>query len=160
MNRSSQYLCANAKLSIAIVLIIMASSDIRFSTASYAGTAIYKHVDEDGHVTFTNRPIKGSQQFKESTRGAGPSTDSSGVSRRFPKETIRLQKKRHNKRREVLEYELATQMKLFAETRKKLSSVRRQPENLQQKKQKRYLQNKLLRHENNIAALKKELAKL
>jgi hypothetical protein len=39
--------------------VLMASLAIAFSATALAQTTIYKHVDESGRVTYTNKPIKG-----------------------------------------------------------------------------------------------------
>jgi hypothetical protein len=143
-----------------IILIALIFLGFGFSATSHAGSAIYKHVDNDGRITFTNRPVKGGQKIRPTPRPSQSHTASIDVSRHFPKESVNVQKRRDIKRREILEHELATEMKLFSETREKLSLMRHDHENLQQKEIKRHFKNKLMRHEHNILALKKELKKL
>lgn len=148
-----------AKYGCANILVALVLWGFDFSTALQAGSGIYKHVDKDGRITFTNRPIKGGQQIKATPRSSRLQADSPAATDYFPKENMKLQKKRDIKRREILEHELALEMQLFSEARKNLSLMRHDHENPQQEK-KRHLQTKLMRHENNIAALKKELDKL
>lgn len=148
--------------------IILAFLNLSFLSVTHAGSTIYKYVDQDGNITFTNRPVKGGQKIQTSpqrqpqpqSQSSRSKTYSSKTIRHFPKETAGTQNKRDIKRREILEHELATEMKLFSDARKNLSVLRGNDANHQQNEKFRQLQSKLLRHENNITALKKELAKL
>lgn len=144
--------------------IILAFLNLSFLSATYAGSTIYKYVDQDGNITFTNRPVKGGQKIKTSSQrqsqSSGSKTYSSRTIRHFPKETADTQNKRDIRRREILEHELATEMKLFSDTRKNLSVFQGKDVGHQQNENFKQLQNKLLRHENNITALKKELTRL
>ena len=126
----------------------------------HAGSTIYKHVDKDGNITFTNRPIKGGEKVQTSPKSSSSRTYASKAIQHLPKKTIGTQNKRNIKRREILEHELATEMKLFSDTRRNLSRLRDNDVSNQQNEKIKQLHRKLLRHENNITAIKKELAKL
>jgi len=125
----------------------------------HADSTIYKHVDEQGNITFTNRPIKGGQKLQ----GVQPSSASKAltvnIAKHIPKNNVYKQNKRDIKRREILEYELTTEKKLLIGARQHLSSLRNIG-NQQQKEKIRQLQNKMRRHKSNIIALRQELAKL
>ncbi|SEN34118.1 DUF4124 domain-containing protein [Nitrosomonas marina] len=126
-----------------------------------AGSAIYKYVDQDGNITFTNRPIKGGEKLQSSQQS--PQSSRKTVLH-APKQsynsTVQIQSKRELKRREILEHELATEMVLFTDTRKNLSLLNNDAELQLQKEKIQHLRSKMLRHKNNIKALKKELTKL
>ncbi|MCP5245869.1 MAG: DUF4124 domain-containing protein [Burkholderiales bacterium] len=126
----------------------------------HAGSTIYKYVDQDGNITFTNRPIKGAQKTRTAPQSSTVQPYVSKVQPVVPKDTANTQNKRDIKRREILQHELATEMKLFSDARKNLSLMRVNDTDYQQNEEFRQLQHKLLRHENNISAIRKELAKL
>lgn len=142
------------------IIVITVFINLSFSPTLYAGSAIYKHVDEDGRVTFTNRSVKGGQKVQSASQAPHSRAKTSNTPNHFPKVSQSTQKKREIKRREILEYELASEMKLFSDTRRDLSLIRSDAESHQQKEKIKQLQSKLTRHQNNIAAIKKELEKL
>ena len=139
--------------------IILVFLSFNFLPVLHAGSTIYKHVDKDGNITFTNRPIKGAQKTRTAPQSSTVRPYVSKV-QPFPKETVSIQNKRDIKRREILKHELAVEMKLFSDARRNLSLLRGNDTDYQQNEEIRQLQHKLLRHENNISAIKKELAKL
>ncbi|GJL76166.1 MAG TPA: DUF4124 domain-containing protein [Nitrosomonas sp.] len=143
--------------SIFIILILLS---FNFTSASHAGSTIYKHVDKDGNITFTNRPITGGQKFQSALQSHRPQISSPKTLNHFPKESVNTQNKRDINRRTILEHELATEMKLFSDTQKNLVTLHNDEENSRQKENVRQLQSKLQRHQNNITALKMELTKL
>ena len=143
--------------SIFIIFILLS---FNFTPALHAGSTIYKHVDKDGNITFTNRPIKGGRKIQSAPQSSKPRISSSQTPTHFPKESVNTQNDRDIKRRAIIEHELATEMKLFSDTRKNLNALQSDHENFQQNDRFRQLQSKLLRHENNITALKMELTKL
>jgi len=130
------------------------------TSAVHAGSAIYKHVDADGSITFTNRPIKGAQTIRSTPNSSGSQTIAAMRPAHFPKVGVHAQQKRDVQRRQILENELAEEMKFFSETRRFISQLSDGQETQQQKDRMRRLHNKLQRHESNIASLKKELERL
>ena len=136
-----------------IVLILLSSLP-----HAIAGTDIYKHVDKDGNITFTNRRINNAQKvsiasFSRNTVQSGSSSQSLRV-----KDTT--QKERDTMRRQILEKELMTEEKLFSDTQSSLLQVGNHTESSRHQEKIVQLKNKLFSHQRNIAALKKELAKL
>ncbi len=125
-----------------------------------AGSEIYKYVDKDGNITFTNRRIPNAEKisiasFPKNTKSS-QSKPSSNLG--LPRVTDTTQNGRDAMRREILQKELTAEEKLFSETQNFLDEVRNKPEfknNSQEKTAQ--LQNKLLLHQRNVAALKKEL---
>lgn len=140
--------------------IILIFLSLNFWPELHAGSTIYKYVDKDGNITFTNRPIKGAQKIQTAPKSSSTRTYTAKAIQHFPKESISAQNKRDIKRREILEHELAAEMKLFSDTRKNLSMLRGSDADHQQNEKIKQLQRQLLRHENNITEIKKEIAKL
>ncbi len=131
---------------------------------------VYKCVDEDGHVTYTNS--KPSPKAKCSTlsrdqrvstvpgRAAGTPSPAS-----FPKVDGDTQKARDNDRRKILEQELATEQKNLDQARKDLAeqeAIRTGDERNYQRVLDRLqpYKDKVALHERNIEALKKEIGNL
>ncbi len=124
---------------------------------TFGGTEIYKHVGSDGHITFTNRPIKGAKKFLSTS---GSHSKISETQKNFPHVSTNTQKERHLKRRKILLQELSTEEKFLTHIHESLSQI-----NKNQKKSNidvniKSLQDKRLLHERNITALKKELSNL
>ncbi len=130
------------------------------ASAAHAESTIYKHVDTDGRITFTNRPVKGAQTIQSTPNNSRSQVVAAVRPAHFPKISVHTQQKRDVKRREILENELAEEMKLFSETGRFISQMRNNQETQQQTDRMRRLQNKLQRHESNIASLKRELERL
>ncbi|SET17505.1 protein of unknown function [Nitrosomonas marina] len=147
-----------SKPGIVIILMCMGLNSL---PELVAGSTIYKYVDQDGNITFTNRPIKGGEKLQSSQQ---PPQSSRKAVLHIPKQshnnTVQIQSKRELKRREILEHELATEMVLFTDTRRNLSLLNNEAEHQLQKEKIKQLRSKMLRHKNNITALKKELTKL
>ncbi|TCP10985.1 uncharacterized protein DUF4124 [Crenobacter luteus] len=146
--------------------------------------AVYKHVDADGRVTYTNVPIRGSQRLElaplSSYRpgGVAPSPaaaprakDDGGAAARpapapsgggFPQVSADTQKQRDAGRRKILEDELANETRALAEARKALAdgeAVRLGNEKNYQKYLDRVqkLKDAVTDREKNVAAIRKEL---
>jgi len=124
---------------------LAAAITIFISTVAHG--EIYKQVDANGRVTYSNVPMKGATRLNlepintvpaSRSRTAAPSPDG------FPKVDSDTQKKRDDTRRKILEDELSAEEKLLADARKKPSKDKDEVE----------------LHEKNVAALKKELANL
>lgn len=113
------------------------------ATAAYG--EIYKHVDAQGRVTYSNVPIKGATKLNLeplTTIPAPRAKASAPTPAGFPKVDGDTQKKRDDTRRKILEEELAAEEKLLADAAKGQS------------------REEIELHEKNISALKKELANL
>ena len=132
-----------------IVLMLLSSL-----SPAIAGTDIYKHVDKDGNITFTNRRINNAQ--KVSIASFSRNTEQSGSPSQSPRVKNTTQTERDTMRRQILEKELVTEERLFSDTQSSLLQIGNHAESSQIVQ----LRNKLFSHQRNIAALKKELAKL
>lgn len=131
------------KRKIHLVQISTALAAFFFAPASQA--EIYKHVDAQGRVTYSNVPIKGAIKLnlEPLTTVPGPrAKTSSPTPANFPKVDHDTQKKRDDTRRKILEEELAAEEKLLADAAKGQSK-----EGIEL-------------HEKNVSALKKELSNL
>ncbi len=156
------------KLAIISVLIAL------LTTMAQAATGIYKLVDENGHVTYTNAPTKGGQKLQIDPVGpkgvAKAMTKAPLAVRNFPKVSDDQQKKRDISRRQILENELAAETKLLAEMQQVLNETTKnlklvathharllldthvsEDENIKK------LRNQIALHEKNITALRTEL---
>ena len=141
----------------------------------WAQADIYKHVDADGHVTYSSTKTKGALKLKlpplstslPPARARYNSTPSD-----FPRVDSGTQRNRDNARRKILEDELAAEDQLLEEARKNLKEEEGNPEmsgggnvrrhrNLAKYEEKmNALQEQVTLHETNVEALKTELSKL
>jgi len=143
------------------------------ATPLLADAAIYKAVDADGHVTYSNTPIKGGKKIKldplPTMHTQRPRQTSS--SEDFPKVTSETQKARDDGRRKILEEELNNEEKLLEEARKNLKIAEDTPmvyhkDGKTFRNVARYqanvndAQEDVKLHESNIEALKTELSNL
>jgi hypothetical protein len=134
---------------------------------------VYKCVDADGHVTYTNAKNVGkgcktlSQDQRVSTVPGRASPSPAG----FPRVESDTQRARDSDRRGILENELATEQKNLEQARKDLSEqeTHARPEERMQggainqaKVQERVqpLKDRIALHERNIEALRKEISNL
>lgn len=140
---------------------------LTFSAAAHAD--IYKYVDGEGHVTYTNLPKKGAKRLdlgpvatpSSSTRHGAVSSPSS-----FPRVDRETQKRRDDVRHKILEDEMASEKKLLDEARKaqaegeavRLGDERNNYQKYLDRVQK--LKDDVGLHEKNIVALQKEIASL
>lgn len=139
-------------LFILLILILVDSL-----SNAIAGTNIYKHVDKDGNITFTNRRISNAQKI--SIASFSRNTEQSGSqSKSHVKDAT--QKERNSMRRQILEKELVTEERLFSDTQNSLLQINNNAESSNHQEKSVQLKNKLFLHQRNITALKKELAKL
>lgn len=114
-------------------------------SASTSQAEIYKHIDAQGRVTYSNVPIKGATKLnlEPLTTVPGPrAKTSTPTPANFPRVDSDTQKKRDDTRRKILEEELATEVKLLDVAAKGQS------------------REEIELHEKNISALKKELSNL
>lgn len=127
-----------------------------------AQTNIYKHVDKDGNITFTNRRIPNSEKMSLASysRNSGSSSVRLQSNGNAPRVKDTTQKERDMTRRQILQKELVTEEKHFTETRTHLDQFSNDPEAGSFQEKIVQLKNKMFLHQRNITALKKELAKL
>lgn len=107
--------------------------------ATVATAEIYRHVDNNGQVTYTNTRIKGAKKvyLKRTLAKAKSSAPNS-----FPRVNRKVQKKRDLKRRNILRNELALEQKLLSNAKQT------------------FKKDDVSLHRRNIIALKKELKNL
>ncbi len=90
--------------------------------AVHAKADIYKSVDEDGRVTYSNIPSKDAQKLNleplNTVPSNKPNTQTPG---NFPKVDAETQKNRDKVRRQILENALAQEMKTLDEAKKALA---------------------------------------
>ncbi len=138
----------------------------------YAGLAqadVYKRVDKDGNVTYSNVPLKGGKKIElEPLPTMKPYKATQGEQDMVNKG---VQKKRDDERRKILEDELASEEKLLAEARKNLQDAQDNPRishidgktyrNVEgQQEAINAAQDQVTLHEKNIEALKQELSQI
>lgn len=138
--------------------------------AAPAWSDIYRCVDADGHVTYSN--VSGNKNCKRmqldpastvppppgKARAAGAASPGD-----FPKVSGETQKARDNDRRAILEQELANEQKALEEAKKELAEqegIRLGNEKNYQKVEERLqpYRDKVAQHERNIQAINKELS--
>ena len=127
---------------------------------------IYKLVDENGRVTYSNTPLKGAKKLNLeplSTIAPPKPKPAAATPANFPRVDGETQKKRDDTRRSILEQELATEQKQLEEARKALAegeATRLGDERNYQKYLDRVqgLKDNVTLHEKNVEALNKELA--
>ncbi len=126
-----------------------------------AQTNIYKHVDKDGNITFTNRRIPNAEKISIASysRNSGSSPTRLQSNGNAPRVKDTTQKERDTVRRQILQKELVSEEKHFTETQTHLEQFSNTEAGNSQEKIVQ-LKNKLFLHQRNITALKKELAKL
>ncbi len=149
-----------------------------------AQAEIYKHVDAEGRVTYTNIPMKGAVKLD-----IGPPMSTSPPAERpaaakspagFPRVEPAEQQQRDAKRREILELELAAERKALENARLAYAEAEKDPEvfrttvigkdgkpqvvtrrNVAMYQEKlRVLQEEIDRHQRNIDMLEQELSRL
>jgi len=138
-----------------------------------ANADIYKRVDDEGHVTYSSKPIKGGKKLHlEPLPTMAPPPKPSKASEDFPRVNSETQERRDDTRRKILEDELATEQKSLEEARLRLQEGKENPEVHKGKDGKTYrnvpkyeekvnaLQEEVSAHEKNVEALKAELSHL
>ena len=132
----------------------------------HAKAEIYKSVDEDGRVTYSNVPSKGAQKLNleplNTVPSSKPNTQPPGS---FPKVDAETQKNRDKVRRQILENEMAQEMTQLEDAKKALAegeATRLGSERNYQRYLDRIqpLKDAVAEHQKNIDALKEELAGL
>ena len=134
---------------------------------AHAGAEIYKKVDEDGRVTYSNVPSKGAQKLNleplNTVPASKPKTQSPD---NFPKVDSDTQKGRDYKRRQILESELAQEMNQLEEAKKALAEGQEVRLGDERHNYQKYLdrvqrlKDAVAEHEKNIDALREEMAGL
>ena len=149
---------------------------------AFSGTAraeIYKQVDADGRVTYSNVPSKGAVKLnlEPPAPGGGGGAAPSQKARvptpaNFPRVDQDTQRTRDDKRRQILEAELAGERKALEEAKKNYAEGEANPETFKGKNGKTYrnvakfdekmqkLRDEVTQHEQNIELLQKELDNL
>lgn len=136
------------------------------SLALPAQAEIFKCIESDGHVTYSNVPSKNCKTLnldpvppatRTAPKSASPST--------FPKVDDTTQRARDSERRRILENELTAEQKNLEQAKKELAeqeAIRNGNEQNYQKVLDRLqpFQDKVALHERNIEAIKKEIANL
>ena len=137
-----------------------------------AEAAIYKYVDAEGRVTYTNIPKKGAKRLNldgvstvPAGHGKSPASPSASPAT-FPKVDGETQKRRDDVRRNILEEELANEKQQLATARQALAEGEATRMGGERNNYQKYLdrvqklKDDVTRHEKNIAALQKELGNL
>jgi hypothetical protein len=125
---------------------------------------IYKHVDEDGHVTYSNTPRPGAKRIiadpgspkaKATSNAPRPKASSNPTPADFPRVDTSTQRQRDDVRRQLLLDELKAEQGLLATARSSLATKQGKPGPDTAK-----LDESIRLHEHNIEMLNKELAHL
>lgn len=143
------------------------ASLLLYSAATAASAAtIYKHVDKDGHVTFTNVPMRGARAVlvtpaadeaasPPTPRASKPRPASAAAPAHIPSVDSGTQRQRDAGRRRILQTELDNEQRALGEARQSLQDAGKKagatPAQLQR------LRDAVTDRERNIAALKQEL---
>ncbi|TDI82250.1 MAG: DUF4124 domain-containing protein [Betaproteobacteria bacterium] len=122
-----------------ILVVIPALMIIGTVMVTVTSAEIYRHVDKNGQVTYTNTRMKGAKKVHLDRTLAKAKM---ATPKNFPRVDSKVQRKRDLKRRDILEDELATEKKLLSNAKQTLK------------------RNDALLHKRNIIALKKELMNL
>lgn len=139
-----------------------------------AQAEIYKHVDAEGHVTYSNVPMKGSIRLNLAPPASGgsrsrPSASSTPTPAGFPRVDQDTQKQRDGKRQDILADELSSERQALDAARKSLAEGQENPETFKGKDGKTFrnvhkyeekvqkLQEDVTLHQKNIELLEKEL---
>ena len=149
-----------------------------------AQAEIYKHVDAEGRVTYSNVKIKGAKKLDLEPADTNFGTESSGEKKRtpqaktaspasFPKVDTGTQNQRDGKRKEILQSELDAEKKALEEAKKAYTEGESNPEVYQQKnadgtsktfrnvakyeEKMKALQSEIDAHQRNIDLLTKEI---
>lgn len=146
-----------------------------------SGAAIYKHVDKDGHVTYSNVKIRGAKKLniepantsfgtsakKKPTPKAKKTTPSN-----FPKVTKNTQQKRDASRKEILLSELASEKQALSLAKKAYDEGAKNPETFKTanggtgrnvakyEAKMKQLQSNVDVHQRNINLLEKEISNI
>lgn len=144
---------------------------LSFCIAPLAHSQVYKCIDADGKVTYTNdrnmgrgcQALSGDQSISSVPAPRPPAVQSAPSS--FPKVTPDTQRARDDARRQVLEKELATEESALEDARKALAeqeAIRTGDERNYQRVLDRLqpFKDKVELHQRNVEALRRELSNL
>ncbi|GAB3260504.1 DUF4124 domain-containing protein [Chitinimonas naiadis] len=123
---------------------------------------IYKHVDSEGRVTFSNIPIKGAQKLdlgpipltvpgpRAKTGAGAPRASANPTPASFPRVDSATQKSRDQTKLQILQDELGSEQKLLDAARQRYTAS---PADVKQR-------DNVTMHEKNIETLRKEIARV
>ena len=161
-----------------------------FLLPQFALAEIYKHVDADGRITYSNVKIKGAKKLDlepaDTNFGTGGNTDGGGAKRtpatrtatpaNFPKVDAGTQNQRDSKRKEILQSELDAERKALDDAKKAYAEGESKPEIFQKKnangtsqtfrnvakfdEKMKGLQAEVDAHQRNIELLEKEISNI
>lgn len=153
---SSEFSIDIMKTKIQLVVLFLVLSFVH--PAVVAGSNIYQHVDKEGNVTFSNRPIGSAKKIYIGSYSPRKYASNSPALKSFSSPVKdSMQKERNVMRQQILKKELTTEIKLLAATLDHLDEVAGEHQSAQQQEKTVQLKNKLSLHRRNIAALRKEL---
>ena len=147
-----------------LAAILMAFSVIA-STETHA--EIYKHVDQNGRITYSNKAVSGASKLPANSPFSTKNRNQLKPTNSYPIVSNDAQAKRDQKRRQILENELAIEKKLFVNAKQNLINTQKNAKVLKinsNNTQKNLTENskdfksRKSLHERNITALRKELA--
>jgi hypothetical protein len=130
--------------------------------AAPVSAEIYKYVDENGRITYTNIPKKGAKKLDLDPISAAKTRNNTGPAD-FPKVDNQTQKKRDDLRKQILQDELTGEEKSLADAQKALKEGEATRVGDEARNYQKYLdrikklKDNVSLHERNITALKKEL---
>ena len=119
---------------------------------------IYKYVDEQGHVTLTDKPSPGATRLLGDRPGPAKASKpkaSTPSPAHFPKIDRATQRSRDDMRRQLLMQELNSEQQSLSSARANLAAARQKPGNSLDK-----LNETVRLHEKNVEMLNKELVHL
>lgn len=137
-----------------------------------AQAAIYKSVDEDGHVTYSSTPLKGGKKIILEPLPTMSPPAKVQSSEDFPRVNSETQKGRDDTRRRILQDELKAEEKLLEVAQQNLKDGEANPEVYKGADGRTYrnvakydakikqLNDQVDLHQQNVAALKAELSRL
>jgi hypothetical protein len=132
---------------------------------AHAWADIYKKVDEDGRVTYSNVPSKGAQKLNLEPLNTVPASKPKSQSPdNFPRVDSDTQKGRDYKRRQILENELTQEMNQLEEAQKAVAEGQEVRLGDERHNYQKYLdrvqrlKDAVAEHEKNIDALRQEIA--
>jgi hypothetical protein len=158
-----------------------------FILPQLAFAEIYKHVDADGRITYSNVKIKGAKKLQlepaDTSFGTGASTNEGGTTKRapstrtatpasFPKVDEGTQNQRDGKRKDILQSELDGEKKALEDAKKAYAEGASNPEVYKTKDGKTFrnvpkfdekmksLQAEVDAHQRNIELLEKEISNI
>ena len=131
--------------------------------SAFAQADVYKYVDSNGNVTFTNTPVKGAKRIFIEPAHTSPRSAPSNSARTqksphdFPRISAGAQRNRDINRKRILEDELASELKLLSKAQQTLSQSSTDGTSSSKLSS---LRDNVLLHQKNISALKSEIAKI